>query len=106
MDAVQHHEEIRRTRLREMHAAINNIFLEFNDVDVDRFLADCSLKWGTSDRTNKEYLKVVLIARGLEVARTGGKKVIKIPEAFHQSEEAKAADDKHTRLQAKNKQDK
>ena len=56
------HEERKRERLWIIKKALNDVKKENRELDEEKLIAECCVKWGTSRRTILEYIKIIRLA--------------------------------------------
>ena len=56
------HEERKRERLWIIKKALNDVKKKDRELDEEKLIAECCIKWGASRRTILEYIKIIRLA--------------------------------------------
>ena len=56
------HEDRKKERLWIIKKALNDVKKKDRELDEEKLIAECCMKWGTSRRTILEYIKIIRLA--------------------------------------------
>jgi len=76
MNIISLRQEDRRKKIQEFSGTLRSAFNAGVDVDKEKLVAEACSRWGTSRRTNLEYLNIALAPFDYEEIKFEGRKLL------------------------------